>query len=199
MTATRSKKPAAPKPRGEAFVRVVAEATLERLADQGFERLTIPDVAQLAGVNKTSIYRRWPDKEALVREALAGVMKHTEVVPDTGSLRGDLLALARTMADATQTRAGKAIFRIALAEGDHALLRALAARSQPRAAVFGPAAVMQRAMARGELKAGVEPTLILFTLAGAILHRVFVEQSEVTDDHLAQLIDLVLLGAQARR
>ena len=65
------RKKAVLQPRGDAFVRVVLDVALEQLAQVGFDRLTIPQVAEQAGFNKTSIYRRWPDKTALVQRAEA--------------------------------------------------------------------------------------------------------------------------------
>ena len=77
-------------------MRRVLEVALEQLAAHGFERLSVPEVAAIAGLNKTSVYRRWPTKADLVREALAASMGHTAEALDSGDLRAALLALART-------------------------------------------------------------------------------------------------------
>ncbi len=180
-------------------MREVLEAALEQLAQVGFERLTIPLVAQQAGVNKTSIYRRWPSKIELVRDALGTATHHTQEAPNTGTLRGDLIALARTVAAFTQSPVGTAVVRIMLAESSNPQMRALAAMAYSEASGSGPWAVMQRAVMRGELKEGLDPSLVLFTIAGAIMHRVFVEQADANDELLAQVIDLVLYGAAAGR
>ena len=199
MKTIKPKIPAPSQPRGQAFVQTVLEAALAQLAEVGFERLSIPQVAELAGVNKTSIYRRWPGKIELVREALQSAMKHADETPDTGGLRGDLVALARTVAAFTQSRVGTAIIRIMLAEGANPEVRALAQTAYREAGDQGPFVVIKRAMERGELAAAVDPSLMLFTLAGAIMHRVFVEQREASDEFLGQVVDLVLNGAAARR
>ncbi len=185
-------------PRGEAFVHVVLEVTLAQLAQVGFARLSIPEIAAVAGVNKTSIYRRWVDKAALVRDALGTAMSHADKVPETGNLRQDLIALARTVGEFTQSQVGLAVVRVLLAEGGNPEVRLLANAAYQEAGRRGPWEVLARAGKRSELKKHIDPSLVLFTIAGAIMHRVFVEQRDVPDEFLEQLVDLVLFGAAAR-
>lgn len=198
MAAVPRRRDTGPQPRGDAFVRAVLDATLAQLGELGFERLSIPAIAEVAGVNKTSIYRRWPGKPELVREALAAAMSHADDVPDTGELRGDLIALARMVAEFVQSPVGTAIVRVLLAEGGNPELRALA-NAAYRAGRRGPRVVLARAVERGELVADLEPTLVTFTIAGAIVHRVFVEQGRATAGFLEQVVDLVLYGAARKR
>jgi AcrR family transcriptional regulator len=193
-----SQKIAATQPRGDVFVKGVLDVTLQQLAIVGYERLSIPLVAQMAAVNKTSIYRRWPTKKELVREALAVAMIHVEQAPDTGTLRGDLIALALTVATFTQSSVGTAIVRIMLAEGGNAEVQALAGTAYAQAGKNSPWVVLQRAIVRGELKSTIDPSLLLFTIAGAIMHRVFVERRVVPNDYVEQLVDLVLAGAATK-
>ncbi len=186
-------------PRGDAFVGKVLEVTLTQLAELGFERLSIPQIAELADVNKTSIYRRWPGKADLVRAALEAAMSHVDQVPDTGGLRGDLVELARGAATFMQSPVGTAVVRIMMAEGANPEVRELAGMAYSEAGKQGPWVVLSRALERGELDATTDPSLMLFTIAGAILHRVFVEQRDASNEFLARVVDLVLLGAAATR
>jgi AcrR family transcriptional regulator len=185
--------------RGDAFVKTVLDATLTQLAEVGFERLSIPLIAELAGVNKTSIYRRWPEKVDVVRAALENAMSHVEHAPDTGNLRGDLVELARTAAAFMQSPVGMAVVRIMMAEGANPEVRALATMTYAEAGKQGPWIVLKRAVERGELNGKTDPSLMLFTIAGAIMHRVFVERQNASDQFLEQVVDLVLSGAAARR
>jgi AcrR family transcriptional regulator len=185
--------------RGDAFVKTVLDATLTQLAEVGFERLSIPLIAELAGVNKTSIYRRWPEKVDVVRAALETAMSHVEHAPDTGNLRGDLVELARTAAAFMQSPVGMAVVRIMMAEAANPEVRALATMTYAEAGKQGPWIVLKRAMERGELNGKTDPSLMLFTMAGAIMHRVFVERQNASDQFLEQVVDLVLLGAAAVR
>lgn len=185
--------------RGEAFTSAVLDAALTQLAEVGFERLSIPQVADIAGVNKTSIYRRWPGKADLVRDALAVPLSHTGDAPDTGALRTDLIALAGTVAAFTQSRVGTALIRIMLAEGGNPEVRALATMAYSEAGKHGPWIVIKRATERGEISGNVESSLMLFTIAGAIMHRVFVEHKDAPQTFLKEVVDLVLFGAASGR
>jgi AcrR family transcriptional regulator len=188
-----------PQARGEAFTNTVLNAALTQLAQVGFERLSIPQVATKAGVNKTSIYRRWPSKADLVRDALSIAMSHADEPPNTGQLCTDLIALAKTVATFTQSRVGTALARIMLAEGGNPEVRAIANAAYGEAGKHGPWIVIQRAVQRGELSGAVDPSLMLFTIAGAIMHRVFVEQKSASDEFLKQVVDLVLYGVARAR
>lgn len=85
------------------------------------------------------------------------------------------------------------------AEGGNSELRALGNRAYREASKLGPWVVLNRAQARGELNSDANFSLVLFTIAGAIMHRVFVEQRDVPDEFLEQLVDLVLFGAVGKR
>jgi AcrR family transcriptional regulator len=199
MASAKPSKTPPPQARGEAFTSAVLDAALTQLAEVGFERLSIPQVADIAGVNKTSIYRRWPSKADLVRDALAVPISHTGDAPDTGALRTDLIALAGTMAAFTQSRVGTALIRIMLAEGGNPEVRALATMAYSEAGKHGPWIVIKRAAERGEISGNVDQSRVLFTIAGAIMHRVFVEHRDVPQTFLKEVVDLVLFGAVIKR
>ncbi|HSN96918.1 MAG TPA: TetR/AcrR family transcriptional regulator [Candidatus Nanopelagicales bacterium] len=199
-------KPARPRPRpgrpprdrGEAMVRRVLDLTLQQLAQVGLERLSVPEIADLAGVNKTSIFRRWPTKVELVRAALAHSMGHVRDIPDTGSLRTDLITLAGVVADFITSPRGMGVVRTAFADRDTPEMRALAASMWQEAGGDVPRLVIERAMRRGELPEGADIELLLFTLAGAVLHRVFVEHAQADAGFAGRLVDLLLHGAVRR-
>jgi AcrR family transcriptional regulator len=69
--------------------------TLELLQEHGYERLTVEAVATAACASKATIYRRWPTKAELVLAAFAEGTRQVAIDPDTGTLRGDLLRLAK--------------------------------------------------------------------------------------------------------
>ncbi|MFD0635070.1 TetR/AcrR family transcriptional regulator [Catenulispora yoronensis] len=80
----------------------LCQAALEVLAEVGYDRMTVDAVAARAGAGKATLYRRWADKAELVVDAI-GRMKARPVLPDTGTLRGDLIALACHVHDADDT------------------------------------------------------------------------------------------------
>src|SRR5688500_3299261 len=77
--------------RGPKLRKAVLAATLLELADRGYAALSIEDVARRAGVNKTTVYRRWGDRQSLVVDALTDEMA-VVTIPDTGTIEGDLRA-----------------------------------------------------------------------------------------------------------
>jgi AcrR family transcriptional regulator len=197
MTSNTRRKNAVPQPRGDAFVQLVLEAALVQLAEVGFERLSIPEIAAIVGVNKTSIYRRWPSKTELIQEALKETMGHADLLQDTGELRGDLIALASTVAAFIQSTIGKAVVKILLAESGNPAVHELAQMAYGETAKHEPWLILSRAAKRGDLKEGLDPSIILFAIAGAIIHRLFIEKRESSEEFLTQLVDLVLTGAVA--
>ena len=78
-------------------------------------------------------------------------------------------------------------------------MRAIAQAAYGDAARHGPWVLLARAVDRGELKKDLDPSLLLFTIAGAIVHRVFIEQREATGVFLEQLVDLQLFGATVQK
>lgn len=182
--------------RGEPVVQRVLMATLEELALVGYRALRVEDVAARAEVNKTTVYRRWPEKNALVRDALATVAADMIVAPETGTLRSDLLALGRRVADLTSTPQGQSIVRMMVAEGSDPevtdLKRSL--RSTHQAV---PLAVIASAKARGELAPDVDHELLFEAFMGALHHRIFFMNEAATDAFLERLADVLLEGALA--
>ena len=83
------------------------------LVEHGYESLNVEDVAQRAGVHKTTVYRRWPTKAELVADAVRERSADRVEVPDTGSLAGDLQALARAVVASIGSAEGSAMIRTA--------------------------------------------------------------------------------------
>jgi AcrR family transcriptional regulator len=183
-----------PKRRGATVVEKVLAITLQQLALTGYERLSVPEVAALAGLNKTSVYRRWPNKAALVRDAMHSTLGPADSAPDTGSLRGDLLALTRFAMAFAQSPLGMGVLRMLLAEGFNPDVRGLAVALFREQETQGHLLVFSRAIARGELHKDADIEMALSAVAGTLLQRIFVEQAPVTDAFLERLIELVLVG-----
>lgn len=183
-----------PQLRGAKVSKKIFSVTVAELARVGLERLTIPEVARRAGVNKTSIYRRWPTKEALVKAALGESMEHVRELEDTGTLEGDLHGLIRRVADFIESPRGGAMVRLAFVDSGSRSLRRHAAQAWSDAPGAGPFEILARAVSRGELGPKTDFETLLFTMAGAILHRRFVEQAECDDEWIARVTRLMLRG-----
>lgn len=181
-------------PRGQAFVERVYAATLQQLATVGFERLTIPEVADLAGANKTSIYRRWPNKGELVRGAIQSSMGAMGARETAGDLRADLLGIAQQASAFLESPLGKSVSLMLLTQRDNPELSAITDSLLQSSGAGLPATLLAQSQARGEIAANADMGLLLSTVAGAMMHRVFVERAALSTDYLERLLDLVLHG-----
>ncbi|HEY0951184.1 TetR/AcrR family transcriptional regulator [Nocardioides sp.] len=172
----------------------ILEATLEVLADVGYDRLTMDAVAARAKASKATLYRRWNNKVSLVIEALQHSKGPSEL-PDTGSLRGDLQGIFCGMGGLVdqQTVATFASVLTAIAR-DADFAEAF------RREVVGPKIalsqqVWQRARERGELREDADLSLLEPALAGIVLHRVFVMGEQPDEDLITRVIDQIILPA----
>ncbi len=186
---------ARPRRRGAPVVERVLDLALEELARVGYHRWSVPEVAARAGLNKTSVYRRWPTKGALVADALARAMGHDVPLPDTGALRSDLLAFAGAAAAWAETPVGRGVTRTLLAEEADPEVRVLVASLAARP---GPMPIFARARARGELPDDADVALAMTVFAGALLQRGLVEREALSSVFLERLVAFVLRGLGTR-
>jgi AcrR family transcriptional regulator len=177
-------------------VRDVLDATIEELGRVGFAALRVEDVADRAGVNKTTVYRRWPTKAALVQASFEQFGETVEL-RDTGSLRGDLLDFIRQKLELGRTPQGKALMRGLQAEAFTPELLGISRRLRKQEHDLY-ARIFERGRARNELRPGVDDDLLMSALEGAFMQRYLFTSRLVTDAEAAKMVDLVLLGALSR-
>jgi len=136
-------------------VRII-EATVEILAELGFDSMTMDTVAAKAGSSKSTLYRRWPSKAELVRDTLIWMSRHSvelNHLPDTGSLREDLLALLKPYSSEFSERKLQVLAKLGSFFSEHGQVA-----KEATTGIFEPwtelnRTLMQRAIARGELPA----------------------------------------------
>ena len=186
MTETAESPRRAPgRPRSEASHQAIIAATLALLVDAGYASLTMEAVRARAGVGKATIYRRWRSKEELVRDAIV-FLHHEFETPDTGSLRGDYDALAATVR-ASASRGGAASLMPRLlgeAVSDPELFAIFRANLvEPRRAALRT--VLERAVARGEIREGIDMELMVDLFAGPAVYRLL-----ITGGDMAQMFSV---------
>jgi AcrR family transcriptional regulator len=173
----------------------VLETTLEVLGHQGYSGLRIEDIAAKAGVNKTTIYRRWPTRGELVVAALTRHAAPPRVV-ESGRLEADLLALFLSATTLRNTPAGRGVVSALIAErGDPEVDRVCAeVRERHRA----PArVVLEGARQRGELPRRADLDLLLDVLTGAVYGRLRECPTPLEPEWVRRVIRLVLSGVTA--
>jgi AcrR family transcriptional regulator len=181
--------------RGKNITDAVLDEAVRELAEHGFEGFSIERVAHGADLNKTSVYRRWPTREAVIAAALSRVRAGLSVaLVDRGSLRADLLALAEDVAAVVESEPGKALLRAAFAAHGAPELQALATSALSRVAAADVTKLITRARRRGEWRRGLSPRPILTMLLGAIMHRVMLEHAPVDRRYLTRVVDVIVRG-----
>jgi len=186
---------ARPRIEGEREV-AIFDATLRMLATTGYDRLTMDAVAADARASKATLYRRWATKADLVVDALVWLkscMPHD--VPDTGSLRGDLVAMACNDGGLTD-QMPLAVFGalITAMQRDEELARAFQER------FMGPIedrsrAVFEKARDRGEIAEGADLALLGHVLPAIAIHYALTRNQPVRPEFIEQIIDQVVLPA----
>jgi AcrR family transcriptional regulator len=176
-----------------AIVRAILATTLKQLEVAGFAQLCVEDIARAVGVNKTSIYRRWPSKADLVFAAVLAAPETEHASRETGDLRRDLVRLLKAKARLLATPAGTRIAHalVTLDGGDRADLTQ--AMNQRRYAE--PRAVLENAIARGALPPNTDADLVSELLVAPLVNRVFVRNEPVPESFIVRVVDHVLRGA----
>lgn len=154
--------------------RAVRDATLAELVEKGYSGLTVEGVAARSGVHKTTVYRRWSGVRGLIADALEMAGGEPWPVPDTGTVEGDLRALARLVVTGfADPRDGpvSAAF-ISAATQDEAAAHALHAFFLSRHEQS--AVIVTRAVARGELAPQVDPAELVRAAIAPVYYRLFV-------------------------
>jgi AcrR family transcriptional regulator len=171
----------------------VLEASLAELAATGYHNLSLEGVARRAGVNKTTVYRRWGTREALLLDAIRARASAKVPIPDMGDLRADLLALVRAAIANLTSAEVQAMVRatVALAPHDDTVAATSRAFWAERLGVDGE--VVRRAVERGEI-APVDPDQVIEAVLGPPYFHLLVTCRPVTDDFLVATVDLVVRG-----
>lgn len=184
---------ARPRIEGERELEIL-EAALDVLADVGYDRLTMDAVATRAKASKATLYRRWSTKVAMVIDALL-LHRDAPPVPDTGTLRGDLLEAFCGFGGLMDARAVSLLASVLTAiNRDEEFAEAYRTRViGPKVAVSQ--AIYERAIERGEVRPDLDVTVFGPALAGILLHRVFVFGEEPDADLISRVIDQIIVPA----
>ncbi|MCQ4045011.1 TetR/AcrR family transcriptional regulator [Streptantibioticus rubrisoli] len=198
------------RPRSAETDLAILDATRAALVELGWGKLTMGDVAARAGVAKTTLYRRWANKNELVVDAVAALFDELQL-PDRGSLVADVEGVVMEFAELLERPETKTALMAVIAESTHddalrVRIREAIVDRQKRLVVLG----RQRAQARGELPPDVPPDgragdplaeqaaarnadLIFDVIAGAVVHRILVSGERV-DFAWARMFSALLVG-----
>lgn len=181
------------RPRDAELDRKLLRAAQDALIDDGFERMTVENVAERVGAGKTTVYRRWPTKLDLVVAAITALYD-PPVAPDTGRLRDDLVGccLLFLREDARSQRV--------LAGLTAGMARNPALRDAAYVSVGGPfraalAEVLQRAVTRGDVGSATDIEVIGQVFPALAFYKLATAGSSIDAEFIDRVIDHVLLPA----
>lgn len=200
MGETKRSRPPQRRPGGRsARVReAVVRATLAELAEVGYAGLSIESIAGRAGVNKTTLYRRWGTRDELVLEVMLATGRERVPIPDTGSLRDDLLAYGRAIIAGSRTPEAEAVVRAVAAAGGHDSGLADASRRFWAERLSLASEIVKRAAARGEIRTPTDPALVVELVIAPIYFRLLMSGEPLNESFAQSLAELVAACARAR-
>lgn len=178
--------------RGEALRQAVLDAAVDEVTARGIDNTSVATVAARAGVHETSVYRRFGTRSELLLAASLERAARNVAVPDTGALRTDLIALARSIGAYLQSPIGAAMLRAAV--GTDALPRERETFWNRRLESLAP--VVERAVSRGELPDDADARLIIESVTGPLHSRALLTRRRIDDEFTERLVDLVLDGCR---
>jgi AcrR family transcriptional regulator len=179
----------------------ILEAALEVLAETGYDRMTVDMVAARAKAGKATLYRRWPGKAELITDAVGCLHSGPALteLPDTGTLRGDLVAMVsqRTVADGERKLQILLGLASVLVRSPGLADSIRASFLEPRAAVTE--ALLRRAAERGEIRSDVDFRLLSKVSSSMVISRALLDHKAIDRAFLLSVIDEVVLPAVGLR
>lgn len=190
------------RPRSMEARQAILDTTLSLLSTQGFDTMSIEEVAARAGVGQTTIYRWWDSKEALALEALQCLYARHPII-DTGNLRQDLIAMVQDfiqVLEDDQSQLESLIFKLLGDLKTHPeLFQMFYSRiMEPRLQHFFQ--MIERAQARGELREDLDPLVLIGLFAGPLFYHMLLsgKLAPRSPNWPEQAIDAALNGAAVR-
>ncbi|MBV6624586.1 MAG: TetR/AcrR family transcriptional regulator [Rivularia sp. (in: Bacteria)] len=181
------------RPRSIQSHQAILKAALELLAEVGYERMSVEAIAQNAKVGKSTIYRRYKGKEELVADAIESIREEV-VIPDTGSLWGDINALIENAARITFNPLGKQAVAtiISSASSNSEFARIYAHKYlQPRREAF--TVVIKKAKIRNEVRLDLDADFVFDVMSGMMLYGlIFPPTSETWEEYVRRAMEAVI-------
>lgn len=186
------------RPRDASADERILAAAAELILTRGFDNMTVDEVASRARAGKATVYRRWAGKEDLAFAALEQLYSTQLPIPDTGSLRGDLLEALRQALEFAGSDTGRAYMRMTVAESLRdsriASLYTSAFENQEASA----REMFQRGIDRGELRPDLRMDLAVNWFAGLMILYAIIERPVPAPEEAQDMVDFVLEGIAAR-
>ncbi|MFC5451256.1 TetR/AcrR family transcriptional regulator [Paenibacillus aestuarii] len=184
------------RPRNMETMNAILQASYDLLFEKGFAAITMENIAERAGVSKATIYKWWPGKAAVVVDGYLSAASQRLPVPDTGSVYEDLLTHATNLTRFLASDEGRVITQL-IGEGqiDPGVAEAYRSRYvQPRRKETRQ--IIDRGIARNELRSDANPDLFIDLLYGPIFYRLTMTGEQLDDAFVKHIVTLAFQGIQ---
>jgi AcrR family transcriptional regulator len=169
---------------------------MKEFTESGYGGLSAGRIAERAGVNRSTIHRRWGSLDNLLADALVQDAAAAIPMPDTGSAQDDLQLLLRSITNYIDTDATRAWIRALVGDATRSpAIGAIASSAWTTRFHLGED-VISRAAARGEIRDDIPPATILATLLGPLYVRLLLTDQRIDDEFINDIIDVVLNSAR---
>jgi AcrR family transcriptional regulator len=178
----------------------IRAAFFEELAAVGYGRLSVDSIVKRAAVSKAAVYRRWPSKADMMAALIADVATGIVELPDTGSLRGDLVAFLTATHDAMRHPLAARIIPAIVSEASRDSALAVTLRETVEAPRRARALdLLRRAVERAELPSDCDLDLCLDHMIGTLYFHTLVRQQDLDRPAIQRLADGVIAAMAASR
>lgn len=199
MSPSATHAPARGRPRDPDLEDRVFDAAMRLYAEGGWAALTFEAVARASGVGKSSLYRRWADRAALFKNALEARWLPVDTI-DTGTLRGDLRALAEMILESRTGDLANVEQWFLVDAARHPEVRRVT-RPYVRETVLEARAIVARAIDRGDAPGSLDAGLLMDLVVGAVTNHVTTTPARLRPEMMRQapafldrVVDVVLRG-----
>jgi len=180
------------RPRNKETEKSILEAAWELSQTEGFHKLTIEKIAEQAHVGKATIYKWWPNKTAIIMDALFSKSMLKSPLPNTGNLHQDLLLQALTLVDFLLSVEGKLLIEL-IAEGqfdvkvaEECLVRYFIPRRE------NSKVLLRQGIDRKELKKNADLDMIIDMIFGPLFYKLLITKEVVSREYIGRIVDVVL-------
>jgi len=168
-------------------------ATIQLIAEHDVSGVSVDMVAEVTGVSKATIYRRWKSREDLIFEAMTYI-KYPQAAPDTGSLRKDVAVLLGDLVSFLNRPDGGKVYAAFLNSAIRNPKLAKLRGEVSRSARVNYHTAVKRSIARGELRPETNIDVLIEALIAPFVYRRLGSPDDVPSDLIDQVVDVVLTG-----
>ena len=187
------------RPRDLARDQAIRNAAVTLMHEVGFDRTTMDEIAVRAKVSKTTVYRRWKNKQELISDVVAEHSSYSIPSIDTGSLRGDLIELISAHIDQLNGPEGALMMGLMTSAQRDPEIAKLVMECAPSDQDPQVDQLIERALKRGDISKNANFELIAESVSAIIMHRLLITRQTVNRKYIEALVDGLLIPALKKK